>query len=118
MGVGQIFEIRSALALNAHTLGCASRRHGVNHGRGLGRDVRFSALRRGQCQIEPVVLIDAAGARLQIERGESWMVAILVERPEDVEGVACILTAEIGAPIGVRRKFEIELTRYEPASRA
>ena len=46
------------------------------------------------------------------------MVAILVERPADVEGIACILAVEIGAPIGVRRKFEIELTRHEPASRA
>ena len=44
LGVRQIFQIGPALALDAHALAGTSRRHGVNHGRGLGRDMRFRAL--------------------------------------------------------------------------
>ena len=104
LGIGQIFEIGPALAFDAHALAGASRRHGVNHGRGLGRDMRFSALRRGQRQIEPVVLIDAARAGLHIERGEAWMVLVVVMHAADMERVARILALQISCADRHRRQ--------------
>jgi hypothetical protein len=87
----------------------------MNHGRGLRRDMSFRALGGGKRHIEPVVLVNATRARLHIERGKTWMVWILVERPADMERVTGILAPEIGAAVTIGGKGELELTRREPA---
>src|SRR5262249_16641499 len=93
----------------------ASRRHRVNHGRGLRRDMSFRALRSGQCHIETVVLVDAARARLHVERGEAWEILVVVVHPADMERVARVLALQIAAAVPVRGESEIELPGHEPA---
>ena len=78
----------------------------------------FRALPRGKRQIEPVVLVNAARAGLHIERGETWMVSILVERPADMERVAGILALEIGAAVTIGGKGELDPAGHEPAPSA
>ena len=81
----------------------------------MGRDIGFRALGGGKRHIEPVVLIDSARARLHIERGEAWMILVVVMHAADMEGVARILPLQIGAPLAVGGKGKIEPSGRKPA---
>jgi hypothetical protein len=77
--------------------------------------MRLRSRRRGERHIESVILIDAAGAGLYIERGKARMVFVVVVHAADMEGVAGILAVEVGSSVGVSGKGEIESARREPA---
>ena len=69
--------------------------------------MRFRALRRGKRQIETIVLIDAAGAGLHIERGKARMILVVVMDAADMERVARILALQICALVGVGGEGEL-----------
>ena len=63
----------------------------------------------------PVLLIDATGARLDIERRQARRIVWEVVRPADVEWVACELTKDVCAAVSVSRERQAQTARRRRA---
>jgi hypothetical protein len=74
-------------------------------------------LPHGNSDIEAVVLVETAGAGLEVERGEAGKAAVLELRPADMERVTGILAPEKAAAVGIGGKRKIEPARHEAPPR-
>src|SRR5262249_49636799 len=78
--------------------------HAVHDGRGLGRHVGRSSFLGNDMLAQAIVAEDAAGAGLQIDGCHAPGIAGKAERPADVEGIADVWAADIGAAGRVARE--------------